>query len=469
VADAPAKLPLISRRTFFVLAWFLFAVSLLQPTPSELPGAYTLGGSALYVYGKALQWSAALPPSDAALTTAQTGVLALALFSHIAFLYTIYLRNDCGIAVAWKGILLASLAIDASVGVLVPDLAKLPAYWVWLASIASLAVAYVIFGDAGAAAAKSHGSSSVIDSGGVPPFVWTLLAFTLFWVVVSASNRAASTQSGDATAIRDPLTGYVNDRAHVLTADEVSLLSFALQNFELTTPSQIAVAIFPSAPADQSIDEFAIRTAERLPLGRAGLDTGAILLVFMKERAARLEIGYGLEGIVPDVDAHRILESNLATAFSRGAYFDGISTTLKAIFAPVKDAYAQDRLPGKLTVWKRQLTTDRPNLIRRIWRTISETGLLARIGATLLCAIVGLALLRTAPQWARLLRDVWRGVQNVMARQPFMAGMESVEGGTLVDSVRLLVWTLGILIPAAGVLIIAGGGTFGGAGALIHW
>lgn len=468
MADAPAKAPFLSRHKFFWLAWLLFVISLLIPTPSG-PGANMLGGSAVEVYGKALDWSKATPGTAGALSMTQVTVLALALFTHVAFLYTFYVRDDLKLSIAWKALLLASLAIDIAVGTVVPDLAKLPAYWVWLASIVALAIGYVLVGGAGVVPdAKQRKSRSVIDSGGVTPFVWALLAFTLFWVAVSAGNRTSSSDSATLAA-RDPLTSYVNDRAHVLSADEASILSLALQNFELTTPSQIALAIYPGVPAGASIDDFTIRTAERLPLGRAGLDTGAILFVFMKERAARLEVGYGLEGILTDVDSRRILDANLAPAFARGAYFDGLNATLKAIVAPVKEAYDQGRIPGKTTVWKRQLTADRPNTLQRFWRTVSETSLPVRIGATLLCAIVGLFLLMTLPQWMRLARDLWRGVANLIARRPFLEGMESLQGEALWESVRVFFWTLGILIPAAGVIIIAGGGTFGGAGALIHW
>jgi hypothetical protein len=108
-------------------------------------------------------------------------------------------------------------------------------------------------------------------------------------------------------------------------------------------------------------------------------------------------------------------------------------------------------------------------MLGKLWRTVSEVSLAARVGIAFLGSIVGLILWSTVPQWIRLARDMARGVGNLLARRPFAEGMQSVDGGTLFDSLRLVVWTLGIIIPTAGAIIIAGGGAFGGAGSLIHW
>jgi len=69
------------------------------------------------------------------------------------------------------------------------------------------------------------------------------------------------------------------------------------------------------------------------------------------------------------------------------------------------------------------------------------------------------------PLWIRL----GRGVGNLRAGRPFRKGLVADDGGEAFDSLRLLLWTISVLIPTAGVLIVAGGGAFGGAGSLIHW
>ena len=136
---------------------------------------------------------------------------------------------------------------------LVPEFAHLAAFWVWVAAVATLALSYVVFGSSGSGAdAKgSRGAEAEIDRGEIPKFAWVLLGFTIFWIAVSAINRIAPADAA-LRASRDSLTSYVNDRAHVLSGYEAQRLTLALQNFEATTPSQIAVAIYPRAPTARS-------------------------------------------------------------------------------------------------------------------------------------------------------------------------------------------------------------------------
>ena len=76
MADAPANTGSIPRRVFFAIAWLLLAIALLIPTSSGLPGDNSLGGSAVYVYGKAIAWSQARPGTDVSLSLAQIAVAA---------------------------------------------------------------------------------------------------------------------------------------------------------------------------------------------------------------------------------------------------------------------------------------------------------------------------------------------------------------------------------------------------------
>jgi len=468
-AVAAPRIGLLTRRRMFRLAWLLLVASLLIPVTFSFSGPQSLGLAVAYVYGKAVAWGAAPPEAAGALGFGQAALLALALLSQILFLYTLYLRDDRAVSIGWKGLALAALAVAAGIAPVVPELARLSAYWVWLAAMATLAVGFVAFGGAeGAPATRPSKRDSVIDRGEVPPFVWMLLGFTVFWIAVGAADRALAPPDSATAAIREPLTGYVNDRAQLLTADEARRLASALQAFEAATPNQVAVAIYPHAPAG-AIEDFTIGAAERLPLGRAGLDSGAILFVFVSERAARLEVGYGLEGTLTDAASHRILESMLAPAFARGAYFDGLDATLKAIFSNVQDGQKREGRAGIATVWARKLESERPKRIERFVRSAGGIGLGARIGISLLCAIVGLILWSVVPGWVPLGRDLRRGLSNLRARRPFAAGMEKFDGEEVWDTLRLVVWTIGVIVPAVGVIIVAGGGAFGGAGALIHW
>lgn len=487
VGEPPPGSRFVVRRWIFRLAWILLAVSLLVPAPAGFPTVGPVGVSAAYVYGQVLAWNAEAPGAPGGLGFVAGAILALALYAHIAFIYTPYLRDDRSVALAWKALLLVVLAVAIGVTILVPALAHLPAYWIWLAAVVVLFVGYVGFGGNSGEQQAASPATSEIGRGDVPAFVWVLLGFTLFWIAVSAVNHALPARDADVRATTDSLTGYVNDRAHVLSVDQAAQLTFALERFAAATPSQIAVAIYPRAP-DKAIDDFTIRRAEGFPLGRSDVDTGAILFVFMNERTARLEVGYGLEGTLTDALAHRILEENLAPAFARGAYFQGIDATLNAIFASVKDIYVRDALPSTATKWRRKLVAQRPTKVERLWRGISEASIATRTGSALLGTLVVLALwnlvfhrarlrraigrgtgVAAASDWQSFLRDIGRGVANLRAKRPFAQGMEHFDASTIWDTLRLAFWTVAILTPAAGAILIAGGGSFGGAGSFIRW
>ena len=466
--DAPATPSFISRRSLFWLAWVLLAVSLLIPAPS---GSFVNGASgisAFYVFGKAVVWSEAAAGSTGDLGFWPAAILTLALLSNIAYLFTAYMRRVPSVSIAWKAILLVSLAIDASIAFLIPEFARLPAYWIWLASMAALAVAYVAFPGEGAIdGAKPRKHTAGLDRGEVPPLFWIMLGFTVFWLAVSAANRAYP-QQDTAGSISAPLTSYVTDRASVLSGGGDARLAEALDKFEKETSNQIVVAIYQRAPAG-SIEEFTIRIADRSRLGRKGIDNGAILFVFMDERIARLEVGYGLEGTLTDAEAHRVLEEHLAPSFAKGLYFYGLDATLGTIFNLVEDAYKQDRMPGGLTVWWRQVKVELPKAVSNLWPTMSNLGLAGRVGVSVAGPFILLILWSVLGQWIRLAGDVAQGVRNLRAHRAFTSGMEAVDIGELWDSLKFTIWVAVGAVPAAGLVVVALGGAFGGAGALIHW
>lgn len=470
MADAPASGSFAFRRWLLPVAWILLALSLLIPPPAGSFAGDAFGVSASYVYGKAIVWSEALPGSPASLGFLRCAILALALFSNVAFLFMPMMVHVRCVSIAWKGFLLVAFAIDASIAFLVPELARLPAYWIWLASFAALAIAFVVFPDDEEMRpwAKSRRRRSPLDRGEVTPFFWVLLGFTLLWLAVSAASYFTQLRGGGAVAAGVPLTTYVTDRASLLKRDETEQLTRALEKFANQTSTQIAVAIYPRAPGGP-IDDFTIRIADRSRVGASGLDNGAILFLFMEERAARLEIGYGLESTVTDVEAHRILEADLAPAFAHGTYSEGLGTTLRTIIDLVQIAAKDGREQGRPALWKKKTKGGFRKMLETPLLAFGQIGLIQRIVITFCGGLFGALFWQGIQQWTRLARDLARGVGNVLARRPFLAGMEAVDMGEIGGTLAMLGWTLGVLIPAAGFLALAAGGTFGGAGALIHW
>jgi uncharacterized protein len=138
----------------------------------------------------------------------------------------------------------------------------------------------------------------------------------------------------------------VNDYAQLLSPDARQRLEQSLAAHEqATNGAQMVVAIFPSLEGE-SIEDFGIRLAERWRIGQKGIDNGAILLVFVKERRARLEIGYGLEPVVPDAIASQIIREVMGPRFREGRYAEGIAAAADAVYARIEKPGSPVGAPG---------------------------------------------------------------------------------------------------------------------------
>jgi uncharacterized protein len=128
------------------------------------------------------------------------------------------------------------------------------------------------------------------------------------------------------------LTGRIVDRAGLLPADEARALEVRLAAFERETSHQIVVLTLPSLEGE-AIESFSIRVADRWKIGQKGLDNGVIVFVAAEDRRARIEVGYGLEGVIPDAVAARILRERMIPEFRRGAMDAGIVAGVDALMA----------------------------------------------------------------------------------------------------------------------------------------
>jgi uncharacterized protein len=103
---------------------------------------------------------------------------------------------------------------------------------------------------------------------------------------------------------------------------------------ERATGAQMVIAIFPSLEGE-SLEDFSIRLAERWRIGDKKLDNGVILLVFVQERRIRLEVGYGLEPVLPDAVASQIIREQIGPRFREGRWADGLGAAVAAVFARI--------------------------------------------------------------------------------------------------------------------------------------
>jgi len=127
-----------------------------------------------------------------------------------------------------------------------------------------------------------------------------------------------------------PLRGRVNDLAGVLDPEAARRIEARLAAFEQETTHQIAVLTVPGLEGEP-IESFAFRVAEVWQLGQKGVDNGILLVVAPRERRARIEVGYGLEGAVPDAIAKRVLEDVMFAHFRRGDFAAGIEAGVEAL------------------------------------------------------------------------------------------------------------------------------------------
>jgi uncharacterized protein len=121
-----------------------------------------------------------------------------------------------------------------------------------------------------------------------------------------------------------PLASPVTDVAGILTPDQSAALDTRLREFEQGKGSQVAVLVVPTTQPEE-IEQYAMRVAEAWKLGREGVDDGALLLVAVQDRRVRIEVGYGLEGVLPDAVANRIIDQDIVPAFRSGDFYGGIS------------------------------------------------------------------------------------------------------------------------------------------------
>lgn len=124
--------------------------------------------------------------------------------------------------------------------------------------------------------------------------------------------------------------GYVNDYADMISAGMESKLEQALQSFDLSDSTQIAILTLDSLEGD-SLEDFSIRTVDKWKIGQKDKDNGALLLVFKKDRKMRIEVGRGLEGVLTDLLSGRIIDGVISPAFKANRFDEGFANGVLAM------------------------------------------------------------------------------------------------------------------------------------------
>ena len=143
-----------------------------------------------------------------------------------------------------------------------------------------------------------------------------------------------------------PLTGRVVDLAHVLPADVAASLANDLEAHETKTSNQVAVLILPSLEGEP-LESFSHRVGTTWKLGQKGTENGVLLLVALRERKVRIEVGYGLEGTLTDLRSAHIIRQEIVPRFRSGDLPGGIAAGVHAILGTIEGTYkAEEVLSG---------------------------------------------------------------------------------------------------------------------------
>ncbi len=132
---------------------------------------------------------------------------------------------------------------------------------------------------------------------------------------------------------------YFNDYAGAVSPATASRLNQQLKEFERETSNQILVAIYPKMQSDSSIEDYTVRVAQSWKAGQKSRDNGVVLFVFIANRSVYIQVGYGLEGALPDAVAKRIIEREITPKFRQGDFDGGLTAGVTAIMAATKGEY----------------------------------------------------------------------------------------------------------------------------------
>ncbi len=166
-----------------------------------------------------------------------------------------------------------------------------------------------------------------------------LLGLCLLFVVAPAPAKALEVPQ---------YQGYVTDLAGMISPAERQRLEQTLLAFEQSDSTQIAVLTIPSLEGD-ALEDFSIRTVEAWKIGQKGKDNGVLLLVSKGDRKIRIEVGRGLEGVLTDLLAGRIVDQVISPRFKAGQLDQGFAAGVSAIISAARGEFKSTGSPGRGT------------------------------------------------------------------------------------------------------------------------
>jgi len=138
------------------------------------------------------------------------------------------------------------------------------------------------------------------------------------------------------------IKNWANDFTNTLLQDELQNLNYNLKTYQDTTTNQLVMLMIPTLD-DYPLEDFAYETAAKNKIGTKEHDNGALLLIVKNDRKLRIEVGYGLEGALPDALASSIIRNVIVPHFKKNNYYAGITAGIDAIISAIAGEYKADQ------------------------------------------------------------------------------------------------------------------------------
>jgi len=133
-------------------------------------------------------------------------------------------------------------------------------------------------------------------------------------------------------------TGFINDFADMFTDEQENALNIKLSNFEKESGNEIVVVAVPNLGED-TIENYAVELFAEWGIGKEKNDNGVLLLISKEDREMRIEVGYGLEGALTDLQSYQIIERYLVPNFQQEKYYEGVDSSVDVIISATKGEY----------------------------------------------------------------------------------------------------------------------------------
>jgi uncharacterized protein len=158
--------------------------------------------------------------------------------------------------------------------------------------------------------------------------------------LITVALLALLVQAVHAAEVMPPKpAAYFNDYAGVVSKEAGHRFNEQLAQFERETSDQVVVAVFPKMQSDSSIEDYTQRIAQGWGVGQKDKRNGAVLFVFVEDRKMFIQVGYGLEGALPDITAFDITEYHIKPHFRNGDYEGGLATGIDLICKAILGEY----------------------------------------------------------------------------------------------------------------------------------